>query len=331
MLWWLLIASIFGVLAQGEDLAAPSQFYIVSDFFSDGGGFYYRVIDVKQEGPDSVVHYTRIAPVNAYCPRLIVQTAEARVPNTSPAELVKTSNPCAVKPRVLSATLKTYVGNEGVFESVSFGIVAQCGSSSITLGLPISQKVNLKRMQRAHPEIARLWDLTSEIIDPVFGSKDLFHDRTQADDLVLQRDGQRQVTELVSGRYDIGLAEAAKGNVGTWQSPSFRSLLASYQGPVTAAEVSTIPELLNAKEYQFSHFVAPKYPPLAMSARIQGKVELQLTLEPTTGEVLGALAVSGHPMLKPSAVDAAKQWRFLPQSIESGTLNLTVDFALRCR
>jgi TonB family protein len=330
MRWRLLIASIFAVLAQGEDLTAPSQFYIVSVFFSDGGGFYYRVIDVTQEGPDSVVQYTRVAPVNAYCPRMIVQSARARVPNTSPAQLVKRSNLCAVKPGALSATLKKYAGFEGVFEAVSFGIVTQCGSSSISLGLPISQRVNLKRMQRAHPEIARLWDLTSEIIDSVFGSKGLFHDRTEADDLILQRAGQSQVTELVLGRYDTGLAEAAKGNVGTWQSPTFRSLLASYQGPVTVAEVSSIPELLNAKEYRFSHFVAPKYPPLARSARIQGKVELQLTLEPATGEILDVLAVSGHPMLKPSAVDAGKQWRFMPHSVESNTLNLSLDFAL-CR
>jgi len=54
----------------------PSEFHIVSVSFSDfGPSFYYRVLDVKQDGTDSVVRYTRIAPVNiAYCPRQIVQT-----------------------------------------------------------------------------------------------------------------------------------------------------------------------------------------------------------------------------------------------------------------
>jgi hypothetical protein len=68
-----------------------------------------------------------------------------------------------------------------------------------------------------------------------------------------------------------------------------------------------------------------------MSARSQSKVELQLKLDPATGEVLDASAVSGHPLLKPSAIEAAKQWRLAPQSIQSETLNLTLDFALRCR
>lgn len=192
--------------------------------------------------------------------------------------------------------------------------------------------MDLKRLQRADPKMARLWDLASEITDQVFGPKDIFHDRTEADDLILQRAGESFVPELVSGRYDVGLAAAVNGNVGTWRSASFRSLLASYRGPVSATEasVSYVAQLLNAQAFQFSHFVAPKYPPLAMQARIQGKVELQVTLDPATGEVLGAWAVSGHAPLKRSAIDAAKQWRFTPKSIDSKTLNLTLDFALRC-
>jgi TonB family protein len=215
---------------------------------------------------------------------------------------------------------------------LALSIVAQCGSSSVSFGLPIEQKVDLKLLKRAHPEMARLWDLGSAITDLAFGSRDIFHDLTEANDLVLQRAGGRLVPELVSGRYDAGLAAAAHGNVGTWKSPSFRSLLASYRGPVSAAEASIgpIPQLLNAQAYDLSQFGAPKYPPLAMQARIQGKVELQLTLEPRTGEVLGAVAISGHPLLKPSAIEAAKQWRFEPKSIDTETLTLTLDFALRC-
>lgn len=143
--------------------------------------------------------------------------------------------------------LKKYARNEGVFEAISFGIAAQCSSSSISLGLPISQTVDLKRLQRADPKMARLWDLASEITDQVFGPKDIFHDRTEADDLILQRAGESFVPELVSGQYDVGLAAAVNRNVGTWRSASFRSLLASYRGPVSATEasVSYVAQLLN--------------------------------------------------------------------------------------
>jgi len=232
-----------------------------------------------------------------------------------------------------NAALKRYPLTGGVFETISFGIVAQCGSSSISLSLPISEEWNLKRLRRAHPEMARLWYLTSEITDPVFGSKDIFHDRTEADDLALQRAGEKLAPELISGRFDVGLAAAVKGGVGAWHSPSFRSLLADYRGPVSAVEsrASYVPQLVNAQAYRFSHFVAPSYPRLAMQARIKGKVELRLALEPATGKVSGAQAVSGHPLLKQSAIDAAKQWRFEPNSINSETLSLTLDFAFRCR
>jgi len=226
--------------------------------------------------------------------------------------------------------LKQYRWRAGVFETISFGIVAQCGSSSVVLQLPIAEKVNLDRLGQTHPEITRLWGMASEILYKAFGSKDIFHDNSEEDNLVLQRAGNKFVPELISGRYDLGLRAAVKGNVGTWRSASFRSLLDGYRGPISATIANAAPQLLNAQAYRFSQFVAPKYPPLAMQARIQGKVELQLTLEPATGEVLGAWAISGHPLLKPSAVDAAKQWRFSPNSFDSDTVNVSLDFTLRC-
>ena len=334
MFWRLLLTVFAAAIAQGAEPAGPSEFYVVSASFSDyGPAFYYRVIAVKPDGPDSLVRYARIASMNLSCPRRIVQAAEARVRNTSPAQLVKGNNPCAVKPEALRAALKKYAQTAGVFESISFGIIARCGSSSITLALPMAQEVDMVLMQHAHPEMARLWELTSEIIDPAFGPNDIFHDRTEEDDVVLQRAGEKLVPELISGRYDIGLAAAVQGNVVGWRSPSFRSLLGSYRGPVSAKEAQTtyVPQLVNPPAYRFSQFVAPKYPPLAMQARIEGKVVLLITVEPGTGEVHNALAVSGHPLLKPSAIEAARQWRFEPNSVDSETVNVALDFALRCQ
>jgi hypothetical protein len=237
----LLVAGILALFAQGAGAVLPAQFYIVSAFFSDNGpAFYYRVIAVTQDGPDSVVRYSRIAPVNLYCPRMIVQSVEGRVPNTSPGQLVKANNPCAVKPSSLEAALKKYDRTQGIFEAISFGIVAQCGSASVSLGLPISQEVDLKRLARANPSMARLFDLASEITDPVFGAEDVFHGRTDAEDLILQRAGQALAPELISARYDAGLTAAVHGNVSASRSASFRSLLASYRGPVGATDPSVM-------------------------------------------------------------------------------------------
>jgi TonB family protein len=70
--------------------------------------------------------------------------------------------------------------------------------------------------------------------------------------------------------------------------------------------------------------------PLAQQARIQGKVELQLTLNPATGDVVNTTAISGHPLLTKTAIEAAKQWRFKPGSAKSETVRVTLEYALRC-
>jgi hypothetical protein len=206
------------VLLQGAVNTTPSRFYIVSAFFSDyGPAFYYRVIEVSPDGEDCRVRYSRIAHVNLYCPRLVVASAETTLHNMSPERLAKASNPCAVKPGAFKALLKKYSRRGGGFEAISFGVVAQCGAASVVLKLPISQTIDLDRLRLAYPEIAGLWDLASEITDFAFGSKDLFHGGTEAEDLALQRAGQKMVPELASGRYDVGLIAAVRGNVGAWK------------------------------------------------------------------------------------------------------------------
>jgi hypothetical protein len=240
---------------------------------------------------------------------MIVQAAEARVRNETPGKLVGANNPCAIRPDALEATLKRYPRSEGVFEAISFGIVVQCGQSSVSLGLPIDQQVDLKKLSKVYPEMARSWDLMSEVTRRVFGEKDVFHDRGQEEDAALQSAGEKFVPELIAGRYDAGLALAVKGNVGTWESPSFQSLLGGYRGPISATEekASYVPRLVGADVYRFSQYVPPKFPPLALQARIQGNVELQLSVQPTAGEVSGVTTRSGHPLLTQSAIDAVKQ------------------------
>ena len=139
--------------------------------------------------------------------------------------------------------------------------------------------------------------------------------------------------ELTSGRYDDGLAAAVMGDAGTQKSPSFTSILASYRRPasVTEAATSYVPQLVDAQAYRFIHYVDPEYPRIAVLARVQSKIDLQLTVVPETGEVLSASVISGNPLLSASAIQAATQWRFASGSITSSQLTLTLDFLLRCQ
>jgi len=328
----LAVALTFAATVHGAGIAGPSQFYAVSVFFSDNGvSFYYRILHVKQDGAGSIIRYIRIAPMNVYCSRTVVRAIEKRV-SESPERLVGSNNPCAVNLGRLRAALKRYRRSDGVLEAISFGIVAQCGQTSSVLGLPIDNQVDMKGLASAHPAMARLWNLTSEVTGRMFGEHYLFRDRTDEEDAALQSVGARVIPEIISGQYDPGLNAAFRGNVETRDSPSFRSLLADYRGPISAAEAKAglIPQLLNLEAYRFSKFVPVTFPPLALQARIEGRVELQLTVEPSTGRVDNVHPLSGHPLLTPPAVYAARQWVFVPNSVSSGMLTMTVEFARRC-
>jgi TonB family protein len=326
----LFVAGMIVTMAHAATVAGPSQFYAVSVFFSDNGArFYYRIIDVRQDGADTVVRYIRVAPTG-FCPRLVVEAAEARMRGTSPARMSGTNNPCAIGPEALNNSAVHYKRSEGVLEAISFGVVSQCGQSTVGLRLPMDEEIDLKRLAKAHPEMARLWDLPGAIADRAFGKDDLFRDRREEDEFALQEAGEKLVPEILSGIYDLGLRLAVSGNVGGGRSPTFAALLAGYHGPVKAGTDKPVPELLNRAAYRFIRYEPAAYPSLALSARVQGRVELQLAVQPGTGEVNGATLVTGSALLAGAAIEAAKRWRFLPDSVQNGGVNVTLEFDLGC-
>lgn len=77
--------------------------------------------------------------------------------------------------------------------------------------------------------------------------------------------------------------------------------------------------------------VQPNYPPLAKQARIAGAVVLQAVIG-KDGTIQNLRAVSGHPMLIQSAIDAVRQWKYKPyylngEPVEVDT-QVTVNFTL---
>jgi TonB family protein len=326
------MALILATAAFAADDMTPTGLYVVSMTFSDAGpAVYYRLLEVKQQGADALVRYSRIARADNSCPRMIVQTKETTLHRTTVADIVKGNNPCAIKPHDLNSTLQKYRAYDGVFESVSFGIVTQCGSSSYSFSLPMQQRVAFGGFEKARPDMARLWHLMQNIIDRVFGSKDIFYSAGDSEGFTFQRTGERLVPAMVSGVYDAGLALASLGNIGSGKPLSFRSLLTNYRGPISQQEAAiTHVELVNPPADEFTTFVQPKYPPLARQARIEGRVDLQLTVDPTSGDVTRAVPIAGHPLLTQTAVDAAAKWRVNVRSMDATPLTVTLNFVLRC-
>jgi protein TonB len=84
---------------------------------------------------------------------------------------------------------------------------------------------------------------------------------------------------------------------------AFAMLLQAQVSPMWVAPVEQKKRLL--------HQVGPVYPKLAYEARIQGTVRLLAVID-ETGFVDNLKLISGHPLLVKAAMDAAKQWRYLP-------------------
>src|SRR5205085_1873972 len=63
----------------------------------------------------------------------------------------------------------------------------------------------------------------------------------------------------------------------------------------------------------------PLYPAFGKNVRAKGTVMVEVLVNPD-GSVRSAEAVSGHPLLRASAVQAAMQWKFKPFTVNSRRL-----------
>ncbi len=75
----------------------------------------------------------------------------------------------------------------------------------------------------------------------------------------------------------------------------------------------------------------PPYPPVAKAAKASGPVQVQITIS-EEGKVIDAAAISGHPLLRDAALEAARQWEFKPTELSGVPVKvqgvLTFNFSL---
>jgi len=113
-------------------------------------------------------------------------------------------------------------------------------------------------------------------------------------------------------------------------------LIAVWHVPTTSSEVEVVITAPGAEpaqrimvggqvqEANLIRKVAPVYPPLAQSARIQGHVVLEAVIG-KDGSVQELKVVSGHPMLAPAAMEAARQWQYKPTLLNGNPVEVTTQ------
>ena len=118
-------------------------------------------------------------------------------------------------------------------------------------------------------------------------------------------------------KYD--LVEADKLKISELNDAEKKPIIDSGNSEIPNSNKKPIPKtisggMINGKA---SNLVKPVYPAAARAVRASGAVNVQVTVD-EEGNVISASAVSGHPLLCPSAVQAARESKFNP-TLLSGT------------
>ena len=74
--------------------------------------------------------------------------------------------------------------------------------------------------------------------------------------------------------------------------------------------------------------VRPRYPPLAVQARIQGTVILEATIS-ELGLVEDLRVIKGHPLLTERALEAVRQWRYKPTVLNGMPVRVVTRITVR--
>lgn len=102
--------------------------------------------------------------------------------------------------------------------------------------------------------------------------------------------------------------------------------------PVFEGADTEVVRVSSLKRPKLVREVKPIYPPVALRARIQGRVIIDATTD-IYGRVRSFKLISGHPLLNQSAIDAVKQWVYQPYIINGVPkpvrFTVTVNFDLR--
>jgi TonB family protein len=175
------------------------------------------------------------------------------------------------------------------------------------------------------PYMSALLEIASGGAGPALGAAPTFlreHQLVQRIELLVKEVTMSKPRLFFSLIAIIGLLILA-GGVGVWAFPLRAPVQAASAGN-QQAEKETPPYASAA--IQPVKQVAVVYPPAAKKAGIQGKVRLRVSINPD-GSVMDMRPLTGDPLLMKAALEAVRQWRYLP-SEDIRVMVVTISFTL---
>ncbi len=109
-----------------------------------------------------------------------------------------------------------------------------------------------------------------------------------------------------------------KGDAASMTDPT-GAIVKNADGNSTGGSRKISGGILNGKA---TTLVKPEYPPAARAVKASGAVNVQVTID-EQGNIISASAVSGHPLLRAAAEDAARASKFAPTMLEGAPVTVT--------
>lgn len=310
------------MLCTGASASAQDSFFVYRNFFSDDlSAWNEKILDVAQAGADVRVRFVQISLANRSCPGLLVQAVEKTLPGTT-VRKVADMNVCALSPRDVRRAVSE-AERPGIHtETASQVIATHCGKTDRLLEFPFDADLDFEKLSTWDPRVKKLSGMIYDISRRTFGESFWFRDDEQQP--AREELGLALIPHLTSGKYDNVLGERVEE-------------LKKYKRPPPIGERGPIPSLVDAQMLHLARFVAPVYPSIAESARVQGDVPLKIRVDRRSGVVTDVELNAGNEkpaagiaLLSPAAIDAARKWQFAPEFLAGDTIDATVRFSLQC-
>ena len=273
----------------------------------------HEIVSIEPVGRDVRVRVIRVAPVHEFCPNVLVRAAE-RIVRQSTVQAVAGVDVCAISQKAVATAIsrsKTPPLHYVDYMGGGATVVANCDGHERVLNLEDTPPwVNFDTLNRTAPQVSALWNLSELAADML--PADLRTSVPEQEAL-----GTSLLPELRSTKY-----RAAFGD-------SLVQTLKGYTGPPAQRQMLP-PEVLERDALPLITFVAPIWPPIALSARVFGDVRLRLTVDPETGTVSAVEKLADNPLLGDAAVQAVRSWKFEPAKAPREPIDVTLRFQIRC-
>jgi TonB family protein len=192
-------------------------------------------------------------------------------------------------------------------------VVADCGGRPHLLELRDEAPwVNFDTLRRRDRAVSDLWNLPGRL------TKGMLPDSAHTPTPDVENLGMTLLPEFRSPKYFPVFGD------------TLVMALKDYTGPPTQRE--PLPEVLDRDTLPLLTFVAPRYPPIAMSARMSGDVRVRVSVDTASGAVTSVEKVADQwPILSDAAIAAVRGWKFDPARALPQPVDVTVRFSLECR